>query len=495
MPAPPANAPLSTWLSYLETLHPTAIALGLDRIRQVAQRLNVNLGKAVVITVGGTNGKGSTCAMLEAILQAAGYRTGLYTSPHLVTFNERIRIQGTPVDDAAIVRELERIEAARGEITLTYFECTTLAALRLFAQSTLDVVILEIGLGGRLDAVNLIDADCSIITSVDIDHTEWLGESREAIGQEKAHIFRPGKPAICADPMAPASLVAHARAIGADLWLFGKDFNYSGDRQQWAYGGRTLRRAGLAYPALRGINQLLNASAALAALEALRDRLAVPAQAIRVGLAQVELPGRLQIVPGAPPVILDVAHNPHAAAVLAQNLDSMPCIGATHAIIGMLRDKDVAGVLAHLVDRVDHWYCAGLSGARGLAGQALADAVRNVLARDVLMQAAQKSQESDERTAQRAHTGTRSAPPKTLTAAAIVPTGSVAFARASESAPRVVPRPVAAPARKPVTVASYNDPLQAYAAAQSAAASNDRILVLGSFYAVAPILHALQRKH
>jgi len=451
--SPTPNAPLPTWLSYLETLHPATIELGLDRIRQVAQRLNVNLGKAVVITVGGTNGKGSTCAMLDAMLQAAGYRTGLYTSPHLVAFNERIRIQGEMAGDAAIVRELERIEAARGEITLTYFEYTTLAALLLFARSALDVVILEVGLGGRLDAVNLIDADCSIVTSVDIDHTEWLGETREAIGLEKAHIFRPGKPAICADPMAPASLVAHARAVGADLWLFGKDFNYSGDRQQWAYGGRAQRRAGLAYPALRGVNQLLNASAALAALEALRDRLAVPAQAIRIGLAQVELPGRLQVVPGAPPVILDVAHNPHAAAVLAQNLDSMPSTGATHAIIGMLRDKDVAGVLAHLAGRVNHWHCAGLPGTRGLAGRELADAVRDVLARDVQPQAAQ------------------------------------------ESAPRVVPRPLDASARQPATVSSYDDPLQAYAGAQGAAQGNDRILVFGSFYAVAPILRMLQRHH
>jgi len=473
MPAPSAYAPLSTWLSYLETLHPTTIELGLDRICQVAQRLQLDLGKAVVITVGGTNGKGSTCAMLEAILQAAGYRTGLYTSPHLVTFNERIRIRGVPVDDAAIVQELHRIEVARGETTLTYFEVTTLAALRLFAQSALDVVILEVGLGGRLDAVNLIDADCSIITSVDIDHTEWLGESREQIGLEKAHIFRPGKPAICADPMAPASLVAHARAIGADLWLFGKDFNYAGDRQQWAYGGRMQRRAGLAYPALRGVNQLLNASAALAALEALRDRLAVPAQAIRVGLAQVELPGRLQIVPGTPPVILDVAHNPHAAAVLAQNLDSMPCTGATHAVIGMLRDKDVAGVLAHLAGRVDHWYCAGLPGARGLAGRALADAVQEVLAQQDLAQPSGAS--------------------KTLAAAAVVSTGK--HAAESPPAPRVVPRNVAASARRPATVLSYDDPPQAYAAAQGAAASSDRILVLGSFYTVAPILRTLQRTH
>jgi len=469
--SPAPNATLPAWLAYLETLHPAAIDLGLERIRQVAQRLQLDLGNTVIITVGGTNGKGSTCAMLEAILRAAGYRTGLYTSPHLVAFNERIRILGEMAADAAIVRELQSIQAARGDVTLTYFEFTTLAALRLFAQSRLDVVILEVGLGGRLDAVNLIDADCAIVTSVDIDHTEWLGDTREKIGQEKAHIFRAGKPAICADPMAPASLVAHARAIGADLWLFGKDFNFSGDRQQWAYGGRAQRRAGLAYPALRGMNQLLNASAALAALEALRERLAVPAQAIRIGLAQAELPGRLQVVPGNPalreaPVILDVAHNPHAAAVLGQNLDSMPSSGATHAVVGMLRDKDVTGVIAQLADRVDYWHCAGLQGARGLAGAALADVVRDVLARK-------------------------------RSASNMEP----AWQAAAGPAPRVVARVTPRRAQthqsgtSGITVLAYTDPLQAWAAARGAAGSNDRILVLGSFHTVAPILQALSRNH
>jgi len=456
LPTPTASLP--AWLSYLETLHPAAIELGLDRIGQVAQRLALDLGQTIVITVGGTNGKGSTCAMLEAMLQAAGYRTGLYTSPHLVTFNERIRILGEMAGDDAIARELQRIEAVRGEITLTYFEFTTLAALLLFARAKLDVVILEVGLGGRLDAVNLIDADCAIVTSVDVDHTEWLGDTREAIGLEKAHIFRAGRPAICADPMAPATLVAHARAIGADLWLFGKDFNYSGDRHQWAYGGRAQRRAGLAYPALRGVNQLLNASAALAALEALRDRLAVPAQAIRVGLAQVALPGRLQIVPGAPSVILDVAHNPHAAAALAQNLDSMPSTGATHAVIGMLRDKDVARVIAQLANRVDHWHCAGLSGARGLSGEALADVIRNVLVRNA--------------------SGWDVSPEP-----------------APRAAPRVMPRSANAHARGPTALLSYADPLQAWAGARSAAGSSDRILIFGSFHTVAPILEWLSRQH
>jgi len=456
---PPApNAPLATWLSYLEALHPTVIDLGLERIRAVARRLDIDLAQAVVITVGGTNGKGSTCALLDAILRAAGYRTGVYTSPHLITFNERICIDGKMADDAGIVAALARIEAVRGAITLSYFEYTTLAALLLFQDANLDAVILEVGLGGRLDAVNVIDADCAIVTSVDIDHTDYLGQTREQIGAEKAHIFRAGRPAICADPMAPASLVAHARAIGADLWLFGKDFNYSGDRQQWAYGGRHQRRAGLAYPALRGVNQLLNASAALAALEALRARLAVPAQAIRIGLAQVELPARLQVIPGTPPVILDVAHNVQAAAVLGQNLASMPLSGATHAVIGMLRDKDAAGVIAQLAGHVDHWYCAGLAGARGLDGAALADVVRDVL---------------------------RHGQAGALTAA-LVATGG-------RAAPRVAPRAVAPRGRAPATVAAYPEPLAALAAAREAAGGNDRILVFGSFHTVAPVLQWLAR--
>jgi len=462
LPPPHHNATLAQWLSYLETLHPAAIDLGLERIRCVAARLGVAVQTAVVITVGGTNGKGSTCAMLEAILQAAGYRTGVYSSPHLIRFNERIRILGEPVTDHAIVQQLQRIEAARGAVTLTYFEMTTLAALLLFAQAALDVVILEVGLGGRLDAVNLIDADCAIVTSVDIDHTEWLGDTREKIGLEKAHIFRAGKPAICADPMAPASLVAHARAVGADLWLFGKDFNYAGDRQQWAYGGRAQRRAGLAYPALRGMNQLLNASAALAALEALRDRLAVPAHAIRLGLAQVTLPGRLQILPGSPPVILDVAHNVHAAAALGLNLDSMPCAGATHAVIGMLRDKDVIAVVKQLAGRIDHWHCAGLQGARGLSGQALSDLVRVALA-----QSAQT--------------------PTTLGAAAIQAAGKPPV---TTPRVRVVPRG-GQPGGKTARISCYDAPQHAWAGVKEAAGGNDRILVFGSFHTVGAILQAV----
>lgn len=313
---PTADTSLADWLSYLESIHTKTIDMGLARVNEVAARLQLAL-PMVKIVVGGTNGKGSTCAMLEAILLSAGYKVGLYTSPHLISFNERARVNGAVADDRTLTEHFARVEQVRGSTPLTYFEFTTLAVLSLFDASALDVVVLEVGLGGRLDAVNIVDADCSIVTSVDIDHTDWLGDTRELIAVEKAHIFRAGKPAICSDPVPPASLLAYAADIGCDLWLFGKDFNYSGDRQQWAYGGRSQRRSALAYPALRGANQLLNASAALAALESLRDRIPVPQQAVRIGLSQAALPGRFQIVPGQPTVILDVAHNPHAAAVLS----------------------------------------------------------------------------------------------------------------------------------------------------------------------------------
>jgi dihydrofolate synthase/folylpolyglutamate synthase len=429
---PDGASTLPQWLSYLEGLHPTTIDLGLERVRDVAKRLDLQLD-CVKIVVGGTNGKGSTCAMLEATLLAAGYKVGLYTSPHLIDFNERVRVNGQMASDAALVEQFALIEAARGAISLTYFEYTTLAALLLFSHSRVDAAVLEVGLGGRLDAVNIVDADCSIVTSVDLDHTDWLGDTREKIGYEKAHIYRSGRPAICADPVPPQSLLDYAASIGADLWLFGRDYNYSGDRQQWAYGGREQRRSSLAYPALRGANQLLNASAALAALEALRDRLAIPQQAVRLGLLQASLPGRFQILPGQPTVILDVGHNPHAAAVLAQNLDNMGFHPYTYAVFGMVSDKDVAGVVAKLGTRIDHWYCSGLPGRRGGTGEALAERVRQGL-----------------------------------------------------------PAPV--PGSDAATISAWPDPAQAYAAARAKAGEGDRIVVFGSFLTVAAVLQSLGRK-
>jgi dihydrofolate synthase/folylpolyglutamate synthase len=370
------NNALASWLDRIERLHSRPIDLGLERVQAVADRLALKLD-APTIVVAGTNGKGSTCALIDSILRAAGFRVGLYTSPHLLEFNERCRIDGIAAGDAVLVEQLEAVEAARGSISLTYFEFTTLAVLRLFARARLNAAVLEVGLGGRLDAVNIVDADVAVVTSVDIDHTDYLGPTRDAIGFEKAHIYRAGRPAICSDPVPPRTVLHHAQAIGADLWLLGRDFRFAGDRQQWSYVGRRTRRPGLPYPALRGANQLLNASGALAALEALATRLPVPQQAVRQGLLTVELPARFQVLPGRPAVILDVAHNPHAAAVLAENLDNMGYFPATHAVFGMLRDKDIGGVVDKLVTRIDHWHVGPTPGARGCTSTRLGDLLRD----------------------------------------------------------------------------------------------------------------------
>jgi dihydrofolate synthase/folylpolyglutamate synthase len=330
-----------------------------------------------VFTVAGTNGKGSTCAMLEAILGQAGYRTAVYGSPHLVHFEERLRLNGELVRAEALLPHFAAVEAARVAtgVSLTYFEFTTLAILHCIAAQPLDVAILEVGLGGRLDAVNVIDADCAVITSIDLDHMDWLGPDRESIGREKAGIMRPGRPVIVSDPVPPQSVIDHAEAIGADLWRFGRDFNYAGDRQQWGWSGRGRRWNSLGYPALRGANQLVNASGVLAALEAMRPRLPVPAQAVRNGLALVELPGRFQVVPGQPTLVLDVAHNPHAAAVLAQNLDQMGFFPRTHAVLGAMADKDLAGLVAPLLPLVDAWYLTDLATPRAATAQQLETAI------------------------------------------------------------------------------------------------------------------------
>ncbi len=361
---------LDDWLAHCERLHPKTIALGLDRVREVAQRLELAF-TCPVVTVAGTNGKGSTCAMLEAICLQAGWRTAVYTSPHLVHFEERCRVHGEIVKAADLVPHFEAVEQARGDVQLTYFEFTTLAILRLMAASQPDVAILEVGLGGRLDAVNIIDADCAIITSVDLDHMEFLGPDRESIGFEKAGILRTGRPAIVSDPVPPQSVIDRATEIGADLWRLGRDFNYSGDKQQWGWAGRGRRYAGLAYPALRGANQLVNASGVLAALESLRDRLPVTAQAVRNGLAMVELPGRFQIVPGQPTLVLDVAHNPHSVAALAANLDAMGYYPCTHAVFGAMADKDLAPMLAKVGPLIDRWYFTDLPTARAASATQL----------------------------------------------------------------------------------------------------------------------------
>lgn len=354
---------LDDWLAHAERLHPKNIELGLDRVRAVAARLGLAFD-CPVITVAGTNGKGSTCAMLEAILSHAGYRTAVFTSPHLVRFEERLRLSGEAVDGADLAAYFEAVERGRGDVALTYFEFTTLAILLCMVANKPDVAILEVGLGGRLDAVNLIDADCAVITSIDLDHMEFLGPDRESIGFEKAGIMRAGRPAIVSDPVPPQSVIDHANAIGADLWRVGRDFNVSGDKQQWGWSGRGRRYSGLAYPALRGANQLINAAGVLAALESLRQKLPITAQAVRTGLAMVELPGRFQIIPGEPALVLDVAHNPHAVAALAENLDAMGFYPTTHAVFGVMADKDLAPMFARIGPLIDRWYFTDLPTAR-----------------------------------------------------------------------------------------------------------------------------------
>ncbi len=350
---------LQDWLDFCECLHPVTIDMGLERVQQVADRLALRFA-CPVITVAGTNGKGSTCAMLEAILLEAGYRTGVYTSPHLVHFEERCRLSGHSASSEALAEAFAAVDAARGEVSLTYFEFSTLAILWLMSHASLDVVILEVGLGGRLDAVNIIDTDCAVITSIDLDHMALLGDDRETIGREKAGIMRAGRPVVVSDPMPPQSVVDHAEMVGADLWRFGRDFNFSGDKQQWSWAGRGRRYSGMAYPALRGANQLVNASGVFAALDALRARIPVTAQAVRNGLAMVELPGRFQIVPGQPVLVLDVAHNPHSVAALAENLDAMGFYPTTHAVMGAMADKDLQPMLQRMGPLVDRWYFTDL---------------------------------------------------------------------------------------------------------------------------------------
>ncbi len=358
---------LPDWLAHLETAHLIPIDLGCERFKAVKDVLKLEF-KCPVLTVGGTNGKGSICALLESILLHAGYRVGCHTSPHLISFNERARINGEMLSDEALLPHFEAVERARHRfsepVSLTYFEFTVLAILHSFAAHPLEAVILEVGLGGRLDAVNVIDTDCAVISSIDLDHVEFLGDTREKIGFEKAGIFRPGKPAICGDPLPPRSLVEYAQRIRADLWLAGRDFHCAAqtgyERQQWRYQGRAQARAALAYPALRGANQLLNASAALAALEALRERLPVSARDIRLGLANVNLPGRFQVLPGKPTVVLDIAHNPHAVAALAHTLDQMGFFPHTYAVFGAMRDKNIAGMLRCMKGAIQHWHITDL---------------------------------------------------------------------------------------------------------------------------------------
>ncbi|MEF8699117.1 MAG: bifunctional tetrahydrofolate synthase/dihydrofolate synthase [Candidatus Accumulibacter sp. UW20] len=421
---------LTQWLAHLESLHPRGqggIELGLERVLRVRQELAQDL-QCPVITVGGTNGKGSTCAYLEAIYSFAGYRVGCYTSPHLLAYNERVRVDRQPIDDASLCQAFARVEAARqaaGQVALTYFEFGTLAAIEVFRSQPLEVLILEVGLGGRLDAVNAYDPDCAVVTSIALDHTDWLGPTRASIAVEKAGIFRAGRPAICADPDPPATLLEQARTTGADLHLLGRDFGHFGDPLQWTFwtrGGR--RRGGLANPGLRGAGQLRNACAALTVIELLGSRLPVSMQAIRRGLIDLDLRGRFQLIPGRPTIVLDVAHNPQAVAGLADKLGDLAFSAQTIAVLGMLGDKDIAGSLAPLAGKVDHWLLADLEVPRGASSAVLAASVHG--------------------------------------------------------------------AALGGSVEQFASPAEAFAGSAELAGENDRILVFGSFYTVAAVMRSMQ---
>ncbi len=367
---------LDEWLRHLESLHPKTIALGLERVAEVKQRLQLN-PKFSIIVVGGTNGKGSVCAMLEAMLHADGYRVGCYTSPHLLVYNERVRIAKQQVSDAELCDSFAAIEQARGDIALTYFEFGTLAAMQCFISHDVEVAILEVGLGGRLDAVNVFDADCAVVTSIDIDHTEYLGDTREKIAYEKAGIFRPGKVAIFGDTDMPDAIANQAQKIGAQLRCLGKQFSFQfhANDLQWDYQGAAARSS-LPFPALRGAFQLNNASTVLAVLDVLKEKLPVSMAAVRRGLTEVELAGRFQVLPGKPIMILDVAHNPHAARSLAKSLASMPPFPKTYAVCAMLKDKDMAGVVRELMWQVDVWLVAGIAAPRGATAEELSGVVQ-----------------------------------------------------------------------------------------------------------------------
>ena len=424
---------LNDWLAHCERLHPKEIDMTLMRVQRLRELMGLQF-EAPVVMVAGTNGKGSTCAMLESIALQAGYRVGLYIKPHLVHFQERCRVAGAPVEADSLLPHFEAVEKARGDLALTYFEFTTLAIMSRLAAEPLDLVILEVGLGGRLDAVNCIEADCSVITSIDLDHTEYLGPDRESVGHEKAHIMRAGRPVVVSDPVPPASLAAYASKIGADLRQLGQDFSYSGDRQQWQWVGRERRFSGLAYPSLRGVNQLLNAAGVLAVFEALYERLPISAQAVRTGLALVELPGRFQVVPGQPALVLDVAHNPHAVAALAQNLDQMGFFPCTRVVFGAMADKDLAQIIGRISHLVDVWYFTDLDLPRAAKAEALATQFES------------------------------------LRAAGAIKTPAA------------------------VTVHRHADPMQALSAAAADSDPADRILVFGSFFTVGGVLkHGVPR--
>ena len=439
--APQANLPvtLDEWLDYIGRQHTAEIVMGLERVTQVWQRMSSPekpVQAPINIMVGGTNGKGSTGAMLEAILNIAGYKTGFLSSPHLLRYNERVRLSRQDASDELLIASFTAVEAARifpDIIPLTYFEYNVLSALWIFAEQKVDIAILEVGLGGRLDAVNIIDADISIVVSVDLDHQNYLGDTREKIGLEKAHIYRHNCTAIFADINPPNSLIEYAESIDAKLTMLGRDYRYQRMDNQWQFLGNiadhdgmvhNIARHSLPLPALRGGYQLKNASAAIAALAALQGRLPVSIGHIKRGLLEVIWPGRMQVLPGRPGVVLDVAHNPHAARALEDALGTMAYAENTYAVFGMLKDKDIEAVIASVKERINFWFIAGLSCERGASAELLAEKLdRQGLSGQYLR---------------------------------------------------------------------YINITQAYAAARERAGENDRILVFGSFYTVAEVMNVIK---
>ncbi len=357
-------ATLEEWLNWQETLHPSEIELGLERVDGVWHRLCSEGLSSTVITIAGTNGKGSSAAFLESILLAAGYSVGCYTSPHLLKYNERIRVNGQEATDQDICASFSRVDQARGDVSLTYFEFGTIAALDIFALGDLDVVILEVGLGGRLDAVNIIDPDVALITTIDIDHTDWLGNSRDEIALEKAGILRPGQPAVFGGINPPSSLLDRSSELGVDLSILGADFSYTSFDSGWSWEGRDTSYDHLPEPSLKGRFILQNGSAVLMVLELLRQRLVITEEAVATGILNLSIPGRFQVIPGEITVILDVAHNPAAAAELASNLGKMQGDGRNLALFSALADKDIAQIVAPLSGLIDRWYIGRLEAGR-----------------------------------------------------------------------------------------------------------------------------------
>jgi dihydrofolate synthase/folylpolyglutamate synthase len=426
---------LDDWLEHINRQHMAEIVMGLDRVREVWQRMS-SPKAPLAITVGGTNGKGSTCAMLESMLHAGGYKTGFLSSPHLVRYNERVRLDKTEVSDELLIASFIAVENARvtpEAIPLTYFEYNVLSALWIFQHVKVDVAILEVGLGGRLDAVNIVDADASIVVSVDLDHQHYLGDTIEKIGFEKAHVYRAKRPAIFADKNPPQSLVSYAESIGANLVLLDRDYRYQRMDNQWSFefdmtadiGGRHVARHSLPLPALRGSYQLKNASAAIAALSALSEQLPIALGHIKRGLLEVEWPGRMQVLPGRPAIVLDVAHNPHAARALEDALGTMGFYENTFAVFGMLKDKNIDEVIRIIKGRIDRWFVGSTTGERGTSAEVIAEKLR---------------------------------------------------AQGLDG-----------------NVARYATVTQAFTAARELAGQNDRILAFGSFYTVADVIRAVGR--